>query len=86
MQKCLIYGKGGRLLGKPNQIWNSTNKGGGGSQGPLDPDFNHVNENSRFWGEVFFYFRKHKWLFRDIEGQLGPVRVSQSELGSVQSL
>ena len=47
----LICAKGGRHFGKPSQIWNSPNGGGGGSRGPPDPDFNHVNENSRFLGE-----------------------------------
>ena len=42
--------KGGLHLGKPSQIWISPNMGGGGSTGPPDPDFLHVNQKYRFLG------------------------------------
>ena len=80
MQKCLIYGKGGRHLGKPRQIWNSSNRRGEGG-GPPDPDFDHVNENSRFWGRGGEGSRTAPigdpdFIFVSLNGQLGSVRGS----------
>ena len=42
--------KGGLHLGKPSQIWISPIRGSGGSGGPPDPDFLHVNKKIQILG------------------------------------
>ena len=60
--------------------------GVGGSRGPPDPDFNYVNVKSRFFGEGGVKDHttlRSRFYFVSINGQLGSLRVSQSEQGQL---